>query len=108
MHAFLPNDRDIQHFAILDWKAAGDIVLRHIPSTINCADDLTKPLGYVLHMRHVRRLMGHYGTSPFVCSSSERQLDYSRPREGVELPTGDGKTTSDDRQLPDRLYQVGE
>jgi hypothetical protein len=52
MPVFLPERSrhiDMQHFAILDWKAAGDIILHHIPSSINPADDLTKPLGYILH-----------------------------------------------------------
>ena len=51
---------DIQHFAIQEWKEAHEIVLRHIPGVINPADDLTKPLGWVLHSRHARRIMGHY------------------------------------------------
>jgi hypothetical protein len=51
---------DIQYFAILDWKAAVEIVLYHIPSVINTADDLTNPLRYVLHLRHVRHIMGHF------------------------------------------------
>ena len=37
------------------------IVMRHIPGIINPSDDLTKPLGWVLHARHARRMMGHYG-----------------------------------------------
>jgi hypothetical protein len=52
---------DIQHFAIQEWKANGDIILCHIPGIINPADALTKALGPTLHFRHVRRLMGHYG-----------------------------------------------
>jgi hypothetical protein len=52
---------DIQHFAIQEWKAQGDIILCHIPGIINPADALTKSLGPTLHHRHVRRLMGHYG-----------------------------------------------
>jgi Reverse transcriptase (RNA-dependent DNA polymerase) len=52
---------DIQHFAIQEWKAQGDIILCHIPGIINPADALTKSLGTTLHFRHVRRLMGHYG-----------------------------------------------
>jgi hypothetical protein len=52
---------DIQHFAIQEWKANGDIILCHIPGMINPADALTKALGPTLHFRHVRRLMGHYG-----------------------------------------------
>jgi hypothetical protein len=51
---------DIQHFAIQEWKAQGDIILCHIPGIINPADALTKSLGTTLHYRHVRRLMGHY------------------------------------------------
>ena len=50
---------DIRFFAIQDWKARGDIELFHIPGAINPADDLTKPLGYVLHKRHARYIMGH-------------------------------------------------
>ena len=60
----VPTERsrhiDIQHFAIQDWKDAGDIVMRHIPGIINPSDDLTKPLGWVLHSRHARRIMGHF------------------------------------------------
>jgi hypothetical protein len=52
---------DIQHFAIQEWKANGDIILCYIPGIINSADNLTKALGTTLHFRHVRRLMGHYG-----------------------------------------------
>ena len=32
----------------------------HWPSIINPADDLTKALGWVLHSRHARFLMGHF------------------------------------------------
>ena len=64
INARVPTERsrhiDIQHFAIQDWKEAGDIVMRHIPGILNPADDLTKPLGWVLHARHARRIMGHY------------------------------------------------
>ena len=51
---------DIRFFAIQDWKQKGLIRLHHIPGVINAADDLTKPLGWVLHARHARFLMGHY------------------------------------------------
>ena len=51
----------IQHFAIQKWKDQGDIILEHIPGTINPAEALTKALGWVLHSRHVRRAMGHHG-----------------------------------------------
>jgi hypothetical protein len=60
----VPTERsrhiDIQHFAIQEWKDAGDVVMHFIPGIINPADDLTKPLGWILHARHARRLMGHY------------------------------------------------
>lgn len=66
VNARIPTDRSrhilIQHFAIQDWKDAGDIVMKHIPGTLNPSDDLTKPLGWVLHSRHARRLMGHFAT----------------------------------------------
>ena len=51
---------EIQHFAIQEWRKKGDILMRHCPGVINASDDLTKPLGWVLHARHSRRSMGHY------------------------------------------------
>ena len=51
---------NIKFFAIQDWKARGDIKLFHIPGVINPADDLTKPLGWVLHNHHARYFMRHY------------------------------------------------
>ena len=64
VNARRPTERsrhiDIQYFALQDWKEAGDVVMHFIPGVINPADDLTKPLGWVLHSRHARRFMGHY------------------------------------------------
>jgi len=61
----VPTERtrhiDIRFFAIQAWKEQGDIILHHIPGIINPSDDLTKPLGWVLHSCHAPRLMGHYG-----------------------------------------------
>ena len=51
---------DIRFFALQDWKIDGDILMEHIPGTLNPSDDLTKPLGWMLHARHCRRTMGHY------------------------------------------------
>ena len=51
---------DIQYFAIQDWKRQKHIAMKFIAGSINCADALTKPLGWVLHNRHARRLMGHF------------------------------------------------
>ena len=50
----------VQYFAIQDWKEWGCIQLIHISGVINPADDLTKPLGWVLHSQHCRRFMSHY------------------------------------------------
>ena len=50
---------DIRFFAIQDWVQNKDIELKHISGVINPADDLTKPLGWVLHNRHARYMMGH-------------------------------------------------
>ena len=52
---------DIRFFAIQDWKDRKEINMRHIPGFINPSDVMTKGLGWVLHNRHSRRLMGHYG-----------------------------------------------
>ena len=51
---------DIRFFAIQDWLKKKDISMYHISGIINPADDLTKPLGWVLHNRHARYLMGHF------------------------------------------------
>ena len=63
-NARVPTERsrhiDMQHFAIQDWKEAGDIIMSFIPGIINPSDDLTKPLGWILQARHARRMMGHH------------------------------------------------
>ena len=51
----------LRFFAIQDWREEGDIIMKHIPGILNPSDDMTKPLGWVLHARHCRRIMGHYG-----------------------------------------------
>ena len=60
----VPTERsrhiDIQHFAIQDWAEAGDIAMRHIPGILSIPDGLTKALGWILHSRHARRMMGHF------------------------------------------------
>jgi hypothetical protein len=52
---------DIQWFAIQEWQQRGDIVMHYIPTSINPSDGATKSLGWTLHARHARRLMGHFG-----------------------------------------------
>jgi len=64
INARVPTERsrhiDIQHLAIQDWKESGAIVMEFISGVINPSDDLTKPLGWVLHDQHARQIMGHY------------------------------------------------
>ena len=51
---------DIRFFQVQDWRLDGDIIMKHIPGILNPSDDLTKPLGWILHSRHCRRIMGHF------------------------------------------------
>ena len=37
-----------------------DIVMQHIPGILSIHYGLTKALGWVLHSRHARRMMGHF------------------------------------------------
>lgn len=55
---------EIQHFAIQEWCDKKEIIMEHLSGVINPSDDLTKPLGWILHARHARRSMGHYRVSP--------------------------------------------
>ena len=55
---------DICYFQIQDW-AHRDIVMVHIPGTLNPSDDATKPLGSILHCHYCRRIMGHYNTKKY-------------------------------------------
>ena len=62
---------DIRFFSLQDWRQEGDLVMVHTKGTLNMGDDLTKSLGWVLHARHCRRMMGHYGLmeySNIVCN----------------------------------------
>ena len=54
----------IRYFGLQQWRELGEIALHHIAGIINPADALTKALGWVLHSRHVRFMMGHYGFRP--------------------------------------------
>ena len=52
---------DIRYWALQDWvQDDKSMIMRHICGSQNVSDDFTKPLGYVLHSRHCRRLMVHY------------------------------------------------
>ena len=63
-HNTAPTERtrhcDIRFFQIQDWREEKDLICQHIRGILNPSDDLTKPLGYVLHSRHYCRIMGHY------------------------------------------------
>ena len=92
---------EIQHFAIQEWRAKNDLVMRHIPGIINPSDDLTKALGWVLHSRHARRGMGHYRIgSPQDLGSPDRppMLDQGSSKSGRvlepirERPSVDGRS----------------
>ena len=51
---------NLRFFAIQDWREDGDIIMKHIDGVNQLPDALTKSLGWVLHSRHCRRMMGHY------------------------------------------------
>ena len=62
--------------------------MEHLPGILNPSDDLTKPLGWVLHARHARRSMGHYKIgSPVEASSSfhspSTRMETNEAGEGV-------------------------
>jgi len=59
---------DLRHFAILNWVQNGDITLKYISTSDNPADNLTKPLGEVLHSRHSDTLLGK--RPPHYCNKS--------------------------------------
>ena len=51
---------DLIFFLIQDWKEARDTIMKNIPGILNPSENLTKLLGWVLHVRHCRHIMGHY------------------------------------------------
>jgi len=73
----------IPYFAINDWKTEGSIDMTYIPGKLNPSDALTKPLGWVLHNRHARRLMGHFVCISFLTEDDNLDSTDSRSREGV-------------------------
>ena len=50
----------IRYFSLQDWRQDGDLIMVHIPGIINPLDPLSKLVGFVLHSRHCRQVMGHY------------------------------------------------
>jgi len=67
VNAHKPTDRvkhlEVPYFRIQNWKEDGYLLMQHIPGILSPPDLLTKPLGWVLHSRHSRRLIGHHKPS---------------------------------------------
>ncbi|GFH55451.1 hypothetical protein CTEN210_11927 [Chaetoceros tenuissimus] len=55
---------EYQWYAIQEWKEQGLVKCHYIPTADNSSDNLTKGLARILHHRHARRAMGHFG-SPY-------------------------------------------
>ena len=51
---------DVRYFQLQDWRIDGDIIMVHIKGILNLSDAETKPLGFILHSRHCRRMKDHY------------------------------------------------
>ena len=51
---------EIKCFALQQWIKDKQVVLHHIPGTLNPADSLTKALAWILHNRHTNQLMGYF------------------------------------------------
>ena len=49
---------EIRHFALIDWVETDQIILSHISTHDNPADELTKALGPQLFSRHCATLLG--------------------------------------------------
>ena len=59
----LLNKQDTLAFIILQfdiWKSMGFIIMIYINGICNPYDDLTTPLGYILHANHFWQIMCHY------------------------------------------------
>ncbi|GAX10430.1 hypothetical protein FisN_21Lu161 [Fistulifera solaris] len=91
---------DIQYFAIQEWKEHGDITMRYISGVLNNADDLTKPLGWVLHSRHARRSMGHSLPSYSVSSSAKFTFNQNIPSFDQGRVSAGGLSTSKTPSVP--------
>ena len=52
---------DFELFLIQDWREVGDIITTHFLGILNQSDDMTKPLGCVLHIRYYGRIKFYNG-----------------------------------------------
>ena len=46
--------------SLQDWRIDKEIIMTHIPGTLNPSDDLTKGLAYALHARHCNRYTDYF------------------------------------------------
>ena len=51
---------DIKHFSIQQWTELDLLLLKHIKTTINSADSMTKAVARTLFYRHMDFIMGRY------------------------------------------------
>ena len=86
---------EIQHFAIQEWRAQLDIVMRHIAGIINPSDDLTKAVSWILHGRHSRRGMGHCRIG-----SPRDSVSPARPPVSEQGPSESGRVLEPIRDRP--------
>jgi hypothetical protein len=107
---------DIQHFAIQEWREKGDILMEYIAGIINMSDALTKALGWTLHHRHTRRMMGHFApgysipllpASPTSVSGDASCLLSQEAGEGVGAQIGSPCADSPDSTVPNGLAPSG-
>ena len=58
-HTPTPRARhiDVQYFALQELVQAKIVILKHVMGIVNPSDAMTKHLGWVLHNRHVHRMM---------------------------------------------------
>ena len=81
------------------WKNEGSISVSFIPGKLNPADALTKPLGWMLHNRHARQLMGHF-TGITACTD-----DHNLP--SVDTRLGEGVSGTDTPESPNPIVDTG-
>ena len=78
----------IRYFGLQQWCELGELVLIHICGKINPSDALTKAMGWILHYRHCRFLMGYHGFRPHPTTlSSAASSTVLTVREGVSGST---------------------
>jgi hypothetical protein len=64
---------NILHFEFQERRQRGDIKLAHIPGAINPANAQTKPLGWILHHRHIYRKTGYHESALSLSTSISKE-----------------------------------